>query len=494
LAAVLGIVLAMLIGSVAEGQTYSELWGKAGELWTPASRLPDFSFAGYHFGEDPLPVVKVTGNVKDFGAKGDGATDDTEAFKRAIAGTQDGALFVPEGNYRLSDILWIEKPNLVLRGAGRDKTVLQFTRELEDIRPNMGATTEGRPTSNYSWSGGFLWVKGQNQSTPISAIVAEAKRGDQTFTVEKSDGLKVGQRVQVEQTDDATKSLLAHLYSDDPGDTAKILKPVTVRFVSRVVAVDGNRVTLERPLRWDVRRAWRPTLKTFAPTVSEVGIEELAIAFPVKPYAGHFTERGMNGLAMDGVADGWVRNVRISNCDSGIFLGGPFCTIDGLVVDGQRPAKGGDTGHHGVTLGLDNLLQNFEFQAKFIHDVTVKVGNVVKNGKGVNMSFDHHKRAPYENLFCNIDVGDGGQIWRSGGGAQLGKHCAARGTFWNIRSRKEMAWPPASFGPDSLNIVGVRTSKPAIKDSAGKWFEAIPPEELQPADLHAAQLARRLKR
>jgi hypothetical protein len=57
-----------------------------------------------------------------------------------------------------------------------------------------------------------------------------------------------------------------------------------------------------------------------------------------------------------------------------------------------------------------------------------------------------------------------------------------------------MAWPPASFGPDSLNIVGVRTSKPAIKDSAGKWFEAIPPEELQPADLHAAQLARRLKR
>jgi hypothetical protein len=376
----------------------------------------------------------------------------------------------------------------------RDGAVLQFTTELEDVRPNMGENTGGQPTSNYSWSGGFLWVKGQNQSTLISAIVSEAKRGDQTFTVEKADGVKAGQRVVVEQTDDAAKSLLAHLYAGDPGDTGKILKPVTVRFVSRVAAVEGNRVTLERPLRWDVRGAWQPVLKTFAPTVAEVGIEELAISFPVKPYAGHFTERGMNGIAMDGVADCWVRNVRISNCDSGIFLGGSFSTIDGLVVDGQRPATGGDTGHHGVTLGQDCLLQNFDFQTKFIHDVTVKTGNVVKNGRGVNMSFDHHKRAPYENLFGNIDVGEGGQIWRSGGGAQLGKHCAARGTFWNIRARKEIAWPPAGFGPDLLNIVGVTASQPSLKDPAGKWFEAIPPDELQPADLHAAQLARRLKR
>jgi chondroitin AC lyase len=32
-----------------------------------------------------------------------------------------------------------------------------------------------------------------------------------------------------------------------------------------------------------------------------------------------------------------------------------------------------------------------------------------------------------------------------------------------------------------------------LKDPEGKWFEAISPDELQPADLHAAQLARRLR-
>lgn len=42
-------------------------------------------------------------NVKNFGAKGDGTTDDTEAFAQAInASTQGGTITVPFGNYKLS--------------------------------------------------------------------------------------------------------------------------------------------------------------------------------------------------------------------------------------------------------------------------------------------------------------------------------------------------------------------------------------------------------
>lgn len=492
-----GFLFAAIVSGVALGQSHSELWGKNGEKWTPDSRLPDFSFAGYHFGEDPLPKVEVVANVKDFGVKGDDETDDTDAFKRAIAETNDGAILIPEGRYLLSDILWIKKSNIVLRGEGGDKTVLHFTRELEDVQPNMGATTSGRPTSNYSWSGGFLWVKGQMTSKPISAIVSECTRGAKIVAVDRAAGVKVGQRVQVRLTDDAEKTLLAHLYSNDPGDTAKFTRPVSVSMVSRVVSVTGNRITLERPLRWDIRKGWRPCLNTFVPSVSEVGIEELEISFPVKPYKGHFTERGMNAIAMNGVSDCWIRNVRISNCDSGIFLGAAFCTIDGLLVDGVRKSPRGDTGHHGVTMGQDCVLQNFDVQTKFIHDITLsnlQVGNVVKNGNGRNLSFDHHKRAPYENLFCNVDVGGGSQIWRCGGGAKLGKNCGARGTFWCIHSKQDVSWPPAQFGPDSINIVGVKTNTASVKDETGRWLEAIPPEELQPRDLHAAQLARRLGR
>ena len=54
------------------GTDTSALWGTDGEEWTPTSRLPDFSYAGYHMGETALPQVPVWKNLKtDYGAKGD---------------------------------------------------------------------------------------------------------------------------------------------------------------------------------------------------------------------------------------------------------------------------------------------------------------------------------------------------------------------------------------------------------------------------------------
>ncbi|MDP6524691.1 MAG: glycosyl hydrolase family 28-related protein [Kiritimatiellia bacterium] len=495
LVVVQAIVVAAVFGCSALGQEHSELWGKNGEVWTPQSRLPDFSFAGYHFGEDPLPRPEAVTDVRSFGAKGDGKTDCTRAFIKAVEATDKGAIRIPAGHYVISDIIWIKKPNIVLRGAGPGKTVIHVTAELEDVRPNMGATTGGRPTSNYSWSGGFIWISGHSEQRTISAITSESTRGSKEVTVQKSEGLEPGQRVAVALVDDKTKSLLNYLYSGDPGNTGKIRKPVSIQMVSRIASVRGNRITLERPLRFDIRKSWTPVLKAFNPTVSEVGIEDLSITFPVKPYRGHFTERGMNGIALNGVSDCWVRNVRISNCDSAIYVSGMFCTVDGLVVDSRRPANRGVTGHHGISYGTDCLVQNFDLRTHFIHDITLshlQAGNVTKNGRGINLSLDHHKGAPYENLFCNLDAGKGTEIWRCGGGRDLGKHCGARGTFWCINSQQDIKWPWANFGPDSMILVGVKTSATSTRDPNGKWFEAIPPDKLQPADLHAAQLSRRL--
>ena len=118
---------AMLQVSLASGQTHSDLWGKDGELWSPESRLPDFSFAGYHCGEDPLPNEKAVTDVCRFGAKGDGKTDCTEAFKKAIEATDKGVILIPAGRYIINDIIWITKPGIVLRGAGPGKTILSMS-------------------------------------------------------------------------------------------------------------------------------------------------------------------------------------------------------------------------------------------------------------------------------------------------------------------------------------------------------------------------------
>ncbi len=58
-------------------------------------------------GERSEPVAaRNTLNVRDFGATGDGKTDDTKAIQKALdsaAGTQ-GTVFVPEGSYMSGEL------------------------------------------------------------------------------------------------------------------------------------------------------------------------------------------------------------------------------------------------------------------------------------------------------------------------------------------------------------------------------------------------------
>lgn len=493
-------LLSLLGGAQAcSAAQHSQLWGENGAKWTPQSRLPDFSFAGYQRGERPLPNLPPGVSVNDFGAKGDGEADDTPAFLKALAEVKSGAIEVPAGRYRITGLLEITRPNVVLRGAGSDKTVLFFPRPMNDIKPNWGATTTGQKTSNYSWSGGFITVRGNFRSKKLTDLSAPALRGDQAVTVASAAGLHVGQEVEVHQTDTPQNTLAVHLYGGDAGPVENLNGRARASLVTRITAITGNRVTLDRPLRCDFQPEWQPQLRAFDPTVTESGVENLAIEFPVTPYQGHFAELGFNPVALSGVAHCWVRNVRVMNADSGPFLSGVFNTVDGLILETTRaPDKQNCTGHHGVSLGgTDNLLTNFDLRVRFIHDVTVSgfcSGNVISRGRAVDLSLDHHRYAPNENLFTDLDAGAGTRLWHCGGGAALGKHCAARGTFWNIQSARPLNYPPPAFGPLSINLVGLQTRQPTDVQPEGKWFEAIPPDQLQPQNLHAAQLQRRLEK
>ncbi len=96
--------------------------------------LPNNSFAGYHDGEAALPSPNgPLIDVRAFGAKGDGTTDDTEAVRKAIDSVTSGGgvVYFPDGSYSLSGPLFVQTDRTVLRGEPRWDTP-RFLEVAED--------------------------------------------------------------------------------------------------------------------------------------------------------------------------------------------------------------------------------------------------------------------------------------------------------------------------------------------------------------------------
>jgi hypothetical protein len=150
----------------------------------------------------------------------------------------------------------------------------------------------------------------------------------------------------------------------------------------------------------------------------------------------------------------------------------------------SRTAKVG--GHHGILiadLAQDNLVRTFSIDLRFVHDLGVSAmaaGTVFVGGGGVDLSVDHHRRAPFENLFCDLQAGEGSRLWESGGDETDGPHGGARETFWNIRTRIPQEIPPRAI---EMNLVGISTRLATQTPSEGNWLESIPPERLRPSRL-----------
>lgn len=435
----------------------------------------------------------------DFGAVGDGETDDTEAFRRAITESAGKAIRIPGGTYVLSDRLDLFDAGTSLIGDGMEETILLFTRGLQEIEPTTATTGGGLATTNWSWSGGLIRLgkSGGGGSSEKTPVTSEAKRGESAFQVADPGVFQPGDAALLRVTDSGELTLLDHLYRGKTGDISRISsnalslsQPVTV------TAIEGNRLTIDQRLRFDLRPEWSPVISPHRNQAQEIGIAGFTIRFPPRPYRGHWMEDGLNGFEIRGV-NNWARDIRIQNCDSGVFVTGTWTTIDGLTLESEREEHdSGNTGHHGISMqGSDCLITNFSVNTRFFHDITVSsnsVGNVISKGRGVDLSLDHHRAAPYENLFTEIDLGEGTRVWASGGAAGKGLHTASGATFWNLDSKNRFDLPDEEFGPPGIIFVGVNSGTVRSSDLPEGWhFEKIRPGQLDPPNLHLAQWERR---
>jgi hypothetical protein len=148
--------------------------------------LLDFSYAGYHHGEEAVPSVddKVF-NVCDYGAVPDDDKSDRLALERAIKAASkhgSGIIYFPKGRYNLHEesdphtSIVINSANIIFRGAGCGDGGTEIY---------MGAYNRaGDPDKLWS-APPLLKFSGKSKSRLLTAIQSDAEKG--TFSVMVAD-------------------------------------------------------------------------------------------------------------------------------------------------------------------------------------------------------------------------------------------------------------------------------------------------------------------
>lgn len=446
--------------------------------------LPDFSYAGYNNGVGDIPVAtgKVI-DVTDYGVIADDAGDDSKAILEALdaAHKTRGPVIVklPAGKIIISDLLKIERSNIVLRGAGSGTTgtIMHFPRPLQmietgdkfdEIRTYLKKYDKRQREKNknidvlfseYSWTGGFIWVQKPGTRaasyleeldpviTPLTTAVSGVA-GALTLTVEDAGTLKKGDVYELQwlNRDGEDGALLDEMYGDTEVKIGShhwtFKERPLVRQKTKIMAIDGNTVTLSDPLLHAINDDI-PAQFTTWDHLENVGIEDIRITFPSSPFYGHHMERGFNGIYMTSVYDGYIRDIKFENADSGVLsYNSANVTIENIETLGNRKA------HYSVHAGnVHNvLIKNLTVNNHPIHSLSLNTQStktVFKDAVVNNAAvLDQHAGANHQNLFDNITLNVDAQrdedgafypVWNGSGAGYWQPGHGKYNTTWNLK-------------------------------------------------------------
>jgi hypothetical protein len=154
------------------GPTYDNIYG-IGDLTAPnVNNAANVSYTPVGSGATITNVAAKLGefrSVKDFGAKGDGVTDDTAAINLALASTAT-EVFFPSGTYIISGTL-LPSPHQILQGdsdsagspssiqcsSGMNVAAIKFTNVGKLSRLSIVANATGATPNNW-----LVWITGCN--------------------------------------------------------------------------------------------------------------------------------------------------------------------------------------------------------------------------------------------------------------------------------------------------------------------------------------------
>ena len=300
------------------------------ENWVPGFAdaqgrfLHDFSYAGYHKSEIPLPVPQ--GQTFDvtkapYNADNTGNADVTAAIQQALdaaANAGGGIVYLPEGTYKLTFIdpkhdyaIRLHSSNTVLKGDGLKKTHLY----LDETVSRQKAVVLMRPDAP-PW-----WFNKNGEGTLITQDLTKP-----TLTLPMSDvkGFTPGQLVVVRS--DFTQGFI-----DDVKMTGKWLPTSNMRGITllrRVVSVDpaNSTLTIDAPTRYPMKT--RDALRVYPladANMRESALEGFSIAMKQNPKPGleeeAYSKEGTAGydvhmssaVTISGAEDCWARDIGTYN-------------------------------------------------------------------------------------------------------------------------------------------------------------------------------------
>ncbi len=498
----------------------------------------DFSYAGYHLGEESIPsidqhIVNVT--EAPYFADNTGTEDVTTILQTAlddvgVAG--GGVVYLPEGSYLIREnssvanadaALHIKYDSVVLRGDGPDRTFLFHDQ------------TELRQKSiihiRSAWSN---WDTNFGTQSYIRTDLMEPTR---IIPVESVEGFSVGDLVVVRNN--FTTAFVSEHLMEGIWDNTWI---DGVMFLRKIDSIDvtTRSLIIDVPTRYYLKTRDAARVYHAGEHIKECGIENLSVGNRDNPKSGWGEEDyNVNGTGAYDVhfshviyfkyaQDCWVKNVHtykpeanvadievLSNC---LLL--EMCrniTVDSCDFEKSQYEGGGGNGYMFTLSGNDCLIKNSranDGRHNYDFKMPYSNGNVILNCRGENSKYssDFHMYLSMANLIDGFTVnGDYLECaFRPYGGEVLHGYPSTQSVFYNtygenyhsgrdyIVDSRQFNWGivTGTSGPAG----NVKTT-PVSGSQDGYTFDTSPEDLvegenrgklLRPTSLYCDQLKRRL--
>jgi Endopolygalacturonase len=491
--------------------------------------LHDFSYAGYQRGEVPVPTVSgpIHNVVTGYGADPTGATDSTAAIQAAIdaAGAAGGGVvYLPAGTYKVAPpqessaaSLLINKPNIVLRGAGHTQTFLHNT---QDVMRNKSVILV-RP-DNMSSS---YWYAGTN-STPLTADLTSPTT---QIPVQNAGAYSVGDLIVIRN--DLTSGFIA-----DIGMTGKSgwlssgdsYYGRMLTFCRRVVGKSGNTLVIDVPTRYPIKTRDNARVLKHSAMLTEIGIEDLSIGMTEttgslgendhsNPETGGYNADRSFAISMRGVENGWIARVHsykpAGNTSAHLLSNGIDLSLSRLItVDScdlrHSQYKGANGNGYLITVAGQECLVKDTHLEDGRHNISVNKmyasGNVMLRVslKGPSRVTDFHQFLSMSNLFDGT-ICDGVMLetrYRGEVPNLVPGWTSTQSVFWNTTG---LDYGNSSDGTSSKRVISsyqlnkqgyvIGTQGPAFAVTSSDFVEGVgEASALIPQSLYEDQLSRRL--